>query len=450
MRKAMPMNRFFSGLWIMLLLLATFATTQAQPTPEENWMSPLVIVLWVVTLLALIPLPLRCFAGTPIRRLRERPILYWLILLIYLCGALALWIVPYQPTNGRLLSPVEFVYLCAALWGFIFLIAYDAHEPELRAMGSKLSKSKLTGILVTLTTLLIIFFVGEAYLRVFYITTDGYGFTAMNYWWYRNYGWNHPNSLGYRDYEPTPNDPAHPLTRVAVVGDSFVMGHGIDNLDDTFPQRLEKMLGADYDINVIAESGWDTDVELYNLQKYPLQPNIVVLSYYLNDMDYLLRGTDRNPDNNFIFPQNPAAAWFIQMFFLPNYIYYDVVQFTSSTRSTNFSNDLISVHMDDTLWSQQAQHLFEIADWAKRSNIRLIALVWPELAAIDASTPATKRVGDFFRSQNVQVVDMSDTLRGKTTSELIVNRFDTHPSIAAGELAAEQLYAAIMQKDQAP
>ena len=449
MLKTMPMNGFFSGLWILLVLVTTFAATQAHPAPEESWMLPLLIVVWIATAVALIPSPLHHFVAAPVRRLRERPILYWLVVLIYSVGAILLWLIPYQPTNGRPLAPVEFVYIGATLWMFIFLIAYDAHEPELRAMGGKLSKNKLTGIMVTLTTLVLIFFAGEAYLRIFYITTDGYGFTSMNYWWYRNYGWSHPNSLGYRDYEPTPNDPAHPLTRVAVVGDSFVMGHGINNLDDTFPQRLEKMLGTGYDVNVIAESGWDTDVELYNLQQYPLQPNIVVLSYYLNDMDYLLRDTDRNPDNNFIFPQNQAVDWFVRTFFLPNYIYYDVMQFASSARSTSFSNDLISVHMDNRLWKQQAQHLYEITAWAQRTKTRLIVLIWPELAAIEQSVPATKRVGDFFRSQNVQVVDMTDVLRGKSTAELTVNRFDTHPSIEAGELAAEQLDAAITNKDGA-
>ncbi|MEO8377918.1 MAG: hypothetical protein ABI579_09635, partial [Candidatus Sumerlaeota bacterium] len=194
----MPMKRFFTGLWILLVLLATFAATQAQPTPEEGWMIPLVIALWIVTLLGLIPSLLRRLVAGPIRWLREHPILYWLLLLVALFGGLALWIVPYQPTNGRLLTPVEFAYIAAVLWGFVYLIAYDAHEPELRTMGSKLGKSKLTGIMVTLTTLLLIFSAGEAYLRIFYITTDGYGFTAMNYWWYRNYGWNQNNSLGFR------------------------------------------------------------------------------------------------------------------------------------------------------------------------------------------------------------------------------------------------------------
>ena len=442
------MKRWIGGLWILLLVGATFATTQAHPTPDEGWLLPLIVAMWIVTTLALIPLPVRRVLTMPLRWLRSHPILYWLVILVYILGALMLWIVPYQPTNGRPLSPVELAYLAAVLWLFLLLIAYDLDEPQLRAMGGRLGASKLTGIMVTITTIAIIFMAGEAYLRVFYITTDGYGFTAMNYWWYKNYGWAQNNSLGYRDYEPTPDDPAHPLTRIAVVGNSFVMGHGIDNLNDTFPQQLEHMLGTSYDVNVIAQSGWDTNVELYNLDQYPLRPNVVVLSYYLNDMDYLLRGTDRNPDNNFGFPQNDAAAWFIRNFFVPNYIYYDVMQFTSAARASNFTNDLISVHMDDTLWNQQVPRLYEIVNWAHTHNARLIALVWPQLAEIDKSTPATKRVSDFFRSQNVQVIDMTDVLRGKSVSELTVNRFDSHPSVEADRLAAEQLYQAILNKDQ--
>ena len=72
----------------------------------------------------------------------------------------------------------------------------------------KWAKASLTGVMVTLTTMVIITIGAETYLRIFYMTTDGYGFTAMDYWWYKNYGWAHLNSLGYRDYEPTPDDPA--------------------------------------------------------------------------------------------------------------------------------------------------------------------------------------------------------------------------------------------------
>lgn len=440
------MNRSTGAIWILLVIGATFAATQAQPTPEEGWLIPLVAVLGAITVVGQLPTTLRRLIGAPVRWLRRHPILYWLALLVYIVGALALWIVPYQPTNGRALSSVEFAYLCAAVWGLVYLISYDAHTANLRAMGSKLSKSKLTGVMVTLTTLVMILIAGEAYLRIFYITTDGYGFTAMNYWWYENFGWANPNSLGFRDYEPTPDTPG--LTRVAVVGDSFAMGHGINNLDDTFPQVLERELGAGYDVNLIARSGLDSDTELYELDSYPLRPNIVVLSYYLNDIDYLLNDPAENPDNNFAFPQNEALAWIIRTFFVPNYVYYNLLQFTSAARASSFAYDLIGAHMDDALWDEQIPRLYEMVAWAQSHNARLIVLVWPQLAEVEASTPATARVRAFFESQNVQVVDMTDVLRGRSVSEITVNRFDSHPSVAAHRLAAEQLYNAILNEEQ--
>lgn len=438
------MSRFTGAIWVLLLLGATVAALQASPDTNAGWCVPFVIVLWLVTAAALVLSPLRAFVGIPTRWLRRRPILYWLVLLVYFVGALAAWIVPYQPTNGRPLEPVEFVIILVSLWGLVYLLAYAARAPELREMGSNLGKSKLTGVMITLTTLVVILVAGEGYLRVFYITTDGYGFTAMNYWWYENFGWANPNSLEFRDYEPTPDTPG--LTRVAVVGDSFAMGHGINNIDDTFPQVLERELGSGYDVNLIARSGLDTDTELYELDSYPFRPNIVILSYYLNDIDYLLADPADNPDNNFAFPQNEAAAWVIRTFFLPNYIYYNLLQFTSAQRASNFAYDLIGAHMDDALWDQQVPRLYEFVAWAQNHNARLIVLVWPQLAEVEASAPATARVRDFFVSQGIRVVDMTGVLRGRSVSEITVNRFDSHPGVEAHRLVAEQLYQAIMDE----
>jgi hypothetical protein len=440
-------NRRVAILLVLLALGAAFAATRAQPTPEEGWVIPLAISICLLTVLAVLPSPLRRVLQAPVRWLRSHPILYWFIILLYLFGAVVLWLVPYQPTNGRWLTPVEFVYIAAALWGLVYLFAYDVSTPQLREMGGKLGKSKLTGVMVTLTTVLLLLVGGEAYLRIFYITTDGYGFTAMNYWWYRNYGWSNLNSLGYRDYEPTPDDPANPLTRIAIVGDSFAMGHGINNVDDTFGQMLEKDLGAGYDVNMIAESGLDSDVELSRVENYPFQPNVVVLSYYLNDIDYLM---PVSPDRNFTFVEDPFLASVVLNFFLPNYIYYNLLQFTSSTRAEGFAYDLIAAHMDDSLWATQEAQLQRFVDWMKARDIRLIVLLWPQIAQVQESIPATERVRGFFEAQGVQVVDMTNVLIDQNPSQMTVNRFDAHPSIAAHQLAAEQLYAALTNPPPTP
>lgn len=456
------------GLWLLLTVGAVIFGIMAAPAvtatiTDSNNQAQTVIAptLWIIPALAIIVILtlLTVFSVTRLARLtsvlawlREHPILNWFLLLLYLCVAVGWWVYKEQPTNGRGLTAVEFCYLCCIGWLFIGLIAYDMDTPRLRSMGTKLGKSKLTGLLVTLTTALIIFWGAEAYLRVYYITTDGYGFTAMNYWWYENFYKKNLNSLGYRDYEAKA-DPGNRLTRIAIVGDSFTAGHGISNIDDTYAQVLERKLGAGYDVNLVAQSGWDTIDHPAWLNAYyenlkPRLPKIVVLAYYINDIDYLLT-EEKDPNTVFSFLDTKSpTGWFVLNFFVPNYLYYNLAQFTSPTRNTNFTDRLIKAHQDDAIWTQQEPHLQDFYQWTVDNDAQLIVLLWPQMAAVKESQPALQRVRDFFSDKpNAQIADMSPLIEGKPTLDMIVNRFDSHPSIEANRLAAELLYETIKGKE---
>jgi len=80
--------------------------------------------------------------------------------------------------------------------------------------------------------------------------------------------------------------------------------------------------------------------------------------------------------------------------------------------------------------------------------VRLIMLLWPHITAVDASAPAVRQVGAFMRQQGVTVVDMSEPIKANPSAGLIVNRFDTHPGVAAQRLAADALYAAIQAEPE--
>ena len=109
-------NRVFTGIWLLLLLGATYAATQAHPEPSEGWMLPILIFGWLVTAIALIPSPLRRLLQSAMRHLRAAPFLYWLLLLIYICAAISEWLVPYQPNYGHEMRTIELVYVLWALW----------------------------------------------------------------------------------------------------------------------------------------------------------------------------------------------------------------------------------------------------------------------------------------------------------------------------------------------
>jgi hypothetical protein len=439
-------NRWWGGFWAQLPLAATIAGLQTLALTADNaWIFPALATMWGVTIAPLVRPVWRERVAAPVRWLRRRPVLYWWALLLIVCGGLGIWTVIYQPTNGRALKQAEVCWLLTLLWLLLYLLLYGLSPPDARALGHKLARGRLTGPMLTLTTLVFILIGAETYLRLFHITTDSYSFTAMNYWWYQNFYFGHWNTFGYRDHEPRHSSLTQPLTRIAVVGDSFAAGQGINNLDDTFPQLLEQKLGPAYDVNLVAQSGWDTDVEEAWLNGYPLKPNIVILSYFLNDVDYLLRDTDMNPDLNFTVPRDPALAWMVLNFFLPNYFYYNVMQYTSPTRAHNFAADLVNAHLEDRFWGPQSQKLQSLINWTKRHNARLIALLWPMIDRVPESAPATGRVRAFFEARSIAVVDMTDALRDKNPAEMRVNAWDAHPGLNAHRLAADLLYAALTQ-----
>jgi hypothetical protein len=448
-------SRTIRILWLLLALGAVvfgvLSVSSAPITAETlgviGWVFPVVGFILVVTLLDL-------FAPRRLDGLRRwfgwgrsRSISYWFVVVFYGVYLSGHWVWHEQPTYGRFLTPIELCFLCCFSWGLLFLLFFDLDTERARAFGRGVAQSKLSGLMVMLTTAVLIFAGAEAYLRIFYITTDAYGFTAMNYHWYKNFYWGHENSLGYRDYEPKGDDGNTPLKTVAVVGDSFAAGHGIDDIDETFPQLLEQKLGSGWDVNLVAQSGWDSDVETAWLNSYSQNvkhnPQVVVLSYYLNDIDYLLTDTANNPDAVFTFPQNPTLGWFVLNFFVPNYIYYNMLQFTSPVKNTNFTDRLIRAHLDDALWGQQEGNLQLLVDWVDAHEAKLVVLLWPQLAAIPQSKPALDRVRQFFEGQGAVIVDMSDWLKDKSTPELILNRFDSHPSRLSNAIAAEALYQAI-------
>jgi hypothetical protein len=439
-------NRWLGGFWAQIPLAATITGLQTLALTSDNfWIIPALAVMWFVTIGRIVRPDWHQPLGAPARWLRKQPILYWLALLVLVIVGLSAWLVNYQPTNGRPLKPVEVCYVLMLIWVFLYILAYDLDGAGARAMASKLSKSWLTGPMVTLTTIVLLFFSAEAYLRLFNIATEGYGFTAMNYHWYQNFYFGHFNTFGYRDHEPKPDAPG--LTRIAVVGDSFAAGHGINNIDDTFPQLLEKQLGEHYDVNLVAQSGWDTDVEEVWLNGYPKYPQIVILSYYLNDIDYLLKDTELNPDNNFNTPKDPTLSWFVLNYFVPNFVYYNLLQYTSTSRTQNFGMTLVNAHLDNDLWGIQADKLNQLVDWSFHHQTRMIVLLWPMIANVEASQPATKRVRDLFEGHGITVVDMGDALAGQNINEMILSRWDAHPSIAANRLAANLLVGAVIGEE---
>jgi len=97
------------------------------------------------------------------------------------------------------------------------------------------------------------------------------------------------NSRGMRGPEPLPAGTPN-LMRIAVLGDSFAFGFGLDE-EHTFPRLLQNdlqasELGEDRAVDVLdlGVSGYSTRDEVLALKKYlDLRPDLVLVAYCLND-----------------------------------------------------------------------------------------------------------------------------------------------------------------------
>jgi lysophospholipase L1-like esterase len=90
------------------------------------------------------------------------------------------------------------------------------------------------------------------------------------------------NSLGFREREIPPKSARY---RIAVVGDSFTWGQGIER-DERFSNRLEQSLGDGYEVLNFAIPGDNMPEHLVRLAPaLSVSPDFVLLQIYINDFE---------------------------------------------------------------------------------------------------------------------------------------------------------------------
>ena len=109
-------------------------------------------------------------------------------------------------------------------------------------------------------------------------------------------GW---SSDEYRQFQPSARlDPRE--KRILFLGDSFLAGSGVSDLDQRFPIRLETMLDRRVSVQILAAGGWGTDQQLLAFKhKGGLwEPDLVVVAFCANnDLSNILSHKGSRPDS---------------------------------------------------------------------------------------------------------------------------------------------------------
>jgi hypothetical protein len=91
------------------------------------------------------------------------------------------------------------------------------------------------------------------------------------------------NALGFRDFSHA--EKALGVTRVAVLGDSFVFGSGVKQ-GEPVTRRLAALLGPSFEVINLGVPGYGTDQALLTLRRWGrrLSPDVVLLGFFWNDV----------------------------------------------------------------------------------------------------------------------------------------------------------------------
>lgn len=293
---------------------------------------------------------------------------------------------------------------------------------------------------LSLFAFLFIFLAFELYFKLFFIQSDGFGFTLANQNWEERYWRN--NSLEYRDREWTPELLAG-RTKILVVGDSFVAGVGVNDPADRFPDRLNQMLGDRYAVMNLGVPGASTKDEIPRALKYPHPPDMVILSYHISDID------DTANDMGFTRPPlGVNVPLLVDHSYALNFLYWRLFRLQRTEVSDNYWTWLFKVYDDPNVWQVYQSELLQLYHLTQEKNIQLIVVLFPHLLTVEQNRPIISRVENVFAEQGVPTLNVAELVAGMDPADLIVNEVDSHPNEFVHRLVAERLYQLVLETRQ--
>jgi len=278
-------------------------------------------------------------------------------------------------------------------------------------------------------------------------TSDNTSYFARR--WYKQKGNVRLNTLGFREREFETRKSNH-VYRIAVIGDSFAFGQGIEE-SKRFSNLVEESLnkgarGDRYEVLNFGRPGTATVDHLAVLEEVVMKvdPDFVLLQWYVNDFEYNYRGRpSRSPlipakELHFILHRSSA------LYYLLNRQWRSVSK--SLTHSGSYADYMFRRfgNPESTDSRKTMTALRKFIRLCKARQISTGIVLFPDLANLGNDYPygyLHNRVVQVCLEEGVKYLDLRPVFARSVekASALWVNRFDSHPGVLANRLAAEHL-----------
>jgi lysophospholipase L1-like esterase len=224
---------------------------------------------------------------------------------------------------------------------------------------------------------------------------------------------------------------------VVVLGDSFTYGSGL-HYDDTWVRQLERRLAAGGDPNALydfAESGADSRraLEIYEAVA-PKLPHDVVL-YGLNLNDVISFGASDVIRN--------------QLLGTPLDRHSRLVEFVLHRLNDSLGRRLKLAYLtspdafERRHFEKNFPAIVQLARAAEARGARLRVVLLPVLIELEDEIfrPVYDELSRRLAAEGIEVIDVTDTVRGRRDADLWILPVDQHPNEVASALFAERVHA---------
>lgn len=329
-------------------------------------------------------------------------------------------------TNPMQPGHLQWLRLFAVLLvAFFFLRAFVFGLVKNENPGKR-KKNILTG----LSGLAILFLLLEG-IFMFVPKTIGSSQNLSSRLWFA-WNWQPINSLGFRDQKPDTNK----KFKLFFIGDSFTAGQGIDHPEDRFPDQFQVLAGKEISVNILADCDANTQTEFAYLQNYPIQPDEIILAWFVNDIEgaAAAEGLAYQPKLPF-FDRQPFRLVFNHSYFL-SFIY----GIWPRTTDFGYGEFFAESWSNPEIVNRHFAEIDQFSDYATERKILFRVILFPRLRDLEGSQPYLSLVGQHLESQGIPNLNLSAAIAAYPENDRVVSRYDDHPSPLIHKVVAQVVY----------
>lgn len=297
-------------------------------------------------------------------------------------------------------------------------------------------------------SLVSVLFLLELGFAAFFETTDAFNATNVSARWFERHVEPYRNRDGFRDRRNlTTRRKDDGKTRIAMIGDSFTIAQGVNNIEDRFSDLCEVTINGrqkpdekPVEVLNLGEFGWEVSViesMIRVLIEKNYGPDIVVYVYMLNDIE----GYDPRTEEviKTIQQHQPKSFLWSSTYFF-NWMHFLWRQ-KQAQRTVDYFPHLADSYREPP-WRGVQLSLDSIREHCKAGGAEFRMVFFPFLHNLGPNYEflhAHKSLAEYCEKHDVRYLDLEPILSEHRHQNLTVNRYDNHPNECCHKIVADAI-----------